>query len=137
MPESKKSPRLSQGAACMCWQPLNTQPGRFEPYLCVYFLLPQNLSIHRWEFGTFSSFQSMKTKHVQGPLEFQKYVRAFQSCVHFTPLLFLSSFLVCLPLASTVLYHLRQWQPKILAYKCLQQMPSVKQLSFHTRPVPS
>ena len=166
----------------MCWQSLSTQPGRFQPYLCVYFLLPQNLSIHRWESGTFSSFQSMKTKHVQGPLEFQKYVRAFQSAVyilekemathssvldwripgmgepgglpstgshrvghdwsdsssvHFTPLLFLSSFSVCLPLASIVLYHLRQWQPKILAYKGLQQTPSVKQLSFHTGPVPS
>ena len=66
----------------MCWQSLSTQPGRFQPYLCVYFLLPQNLSIHRWESGTFSSFQSMKTKHVQGPLEFQKYVRAFQSAVY-------------------------------------------------------
>ena len=65
-----------------------------------------------------------------GRTESDTWLKRLSSSVCFTPLLFLSSFSVCLPLASIVLYHLRQWQPKILAYKGLQQRPSVKSFLF-------
>lgn len=134
-----KSPSFYQMSLCMLGHPFIAQPGNWKLHLSFNFLISQRLKARGENLGSSQIFSKNvhNLTYAYGLLDFQKYVKDFQSlCGHLIPYLFLVSFLLtyCLPqlLSNAPDSHRVKQFPLNVFEKCFKRKGVLHWMSYES-----